>query len=59
MNERTEDDRKRVLVYEEFDGTDDNGKPIERVTYACPKCYLNFLPVWVDECPECKQKLKW
>jgi hypothetical protein len=54
-----EDSRKQVLVYEEFDGTDDNGKPIERVTYACPKCNLSFLLVWTDECPECKQKLKW
>jgi rubrerythrin len=54
-----EDDRKQVLVYEEFDGADDNGKPIERVTYTCPKCNFNFLPVWTDECPECKQKLKW
>lgn len=54
-----EDDRKQVLVYEEFDGADDNGKPIERVTYACPKCNLSLLPGWTDECPECKQKLKW
>ena len=54
-----EDSRKQVLVYEEFDGTDDNGKPIERVTYACPNCNLGFLPVWTDECPECKQKLRW
>lgn len=51
--------KMKVIVYEEYDGEEPNGKPIERVSYSCPKCYRNYLPLYICNCPECNQELEW
>ena len=53
------DEIKEVIVYEDNDGYDPNGRMITRISYTCPTCYKNYLPPFIDRCPECKQLLKW
>lgn len=48
-----------VVMYEDTDGTDNKGKPIERISYSCPRCGKGYLLPYAYECPECKQRLKW
>jgi predicted RNA-binding Zn-ribbon protein involved in translation (DUF1610 family) len=50
---------KIVIEYEDTDGCDPDGKPIERVSYSCPTCHKNYLPPFIDRCPECRQLLRW
>lgn len=53
------DEIKSVIEYEDTDGDDPNGRPINRVSYSCPTCGKNYLPPFTDRCPECKQLLRW
>lgn len=52
------DQAKEVIMYEEFDGCEDNGKPIERIFYGCPICGATAIP-YQDRCHKCEQTLKW
>ena len=50
---------KKVIEYEDNDGSDPNGRIITRLSYSCPTCGKNYLPPFIDRCPECKQLLRW
>lgn len=52
------EERKEVIVIEDDDGDDYEGRPIIRVMYECPRCYASLIQ-YEDECPKCEQKLKW
>lgn len=53
------DEPRKVIMFEETDGDDDNGRPIERIFYGCPTCGKHYLLPYADRCPGCNQVLKW
>lgn len=48
-----------VIMYEDTDGEDPDGRPIERISYSCPRCSRNYVMPYAYKCPECGQMLKW
>lgn len=56
---KDKDEIKRVIMYEDNDGCDPSGRTITLISYSCPTCHKNYLPPFIDRCPECKQLLRW
>lgn len=48
----------QVVMYEEHDGYEENGKPIERISYGCPVCGATVIP-YQDRCHKCEKVLGW
>ena len=47
---------KSIERFEDYDGDDDNGKPINRIYYACGSCGRT-ISQYNTYCPECGQRL--
>lgn len=59
MDEYEIDRPKEVLMFEDMDGEDDFGRPVERISYGCPNCGKGYLVPYELRCPRCEQMLKW
>ena len=55
----SKDEPKKVLMFEETDGEDRDGRPIDRICYSCPRCLKNNLIPYEAFCPKCGQALEW
>lgn len=50
---------EKVLTVDDYDGNDDDGRPIIIDYHFCPNCHTGYLSKAWLYCPHCGQRLTW